>query len=394
MPNAHYTYTQASGNRMIAGSGTFPNTQLTEFQLNTAPIWIITTPNGAVIITDDGKTHQLIHQDATWQMCSSDVPYLSQMPLAVLSDMTIPPIPADISPYTTHPIYTDARIIYISSAGDVILTDLAGVQIAKHAVNALPDARPVVSDDGRLVAVYTHATDQRYVHAIMGDALEAAELLVMDSETGEIITNIALTGESVFEGMSPMWADVNLDGTQDLITTVSDSIGGAQLRVYQSNGAFLANSPSIGRGGRWRHQLAFGIFSADGQPLLAEIRTPHIGGILTFWRYNGSEALVKVTEMSGYTSHVIYSRNLDMAIGGDFDGDGIAEMVLPTQDLTALGGINLNTENEMTIRWSLGLDGELISNLSVMNSPNGLILMAGIQKSDGTYRVRVWSSIQ
>ncbi len=388
MSSAHYTYPQATGNRIISGMGTFPNTQIIDIPLPSAPIWIVATDTAWVVITQDGKTYQVNLNGEITQLGEN---YPPNMPLAVLSDTTIAPIPADISPYT-HPVYTETHTVYITPEGDVVLNDELGELIVKHRRYALPDARPVLRDDGQMVAIYGDRTDQRYVHAIMGDALEAAELMVMDMQTGTIQTLITLTGESVFEGMSPIWADVDGDGAQDLITTVSDSIGGAQLRVYRADGSFLASSPAIGRGGRWRHQLAFGSFSADGVPVLAEVRTPHIGGILTFWRYNGDDQLVKVDELTGYTSHVIHSRNLDMAIAGDFDGDGIPEMVLPTQDRTSLGGMNINDTDTITIRWTSPLDGALISNLSALNTENGLALIAGIQKADSTFAVRMWVS--
>ena len=93
-----------------------------------------------------------------------------------------------------------------------------------------------------------------------------------------------------------------------------------------------------------------------------------------------------VATVSGYTSHVIGSRNLDMGVAADFDGDGIVEVLLPSQDRTHLGAIQ-RVEGGAIIDWQLPLDGVLSTNLSVVQLADGsLLLGAGLQ--DG--RIRIW----
>ncbi|PKB69635.1 MAG: hypothetical protein BZY77_04170 [SAR202 cluster bacterium Io17-Chloro-G5] len=60
---------------------------------------------------------------------------------------------------------------------------------------------------------------------------------------------------------------------------------------------------------------------------MAEVLTPHIGGIAGFCRMDG-DSLNLVTQQDGVTSHPVFSRNLDMALAGDLDGDGQPELVV------------------------------------------------------------------
>ena len=48
-----------------------------------------------------------------------------------------------------------------------------------------------------------------------------------------------------------------------------------------------------------------------------------------------------VVNVPGFRSHKIKSRNLDMAVAGDFHGDGRVELLVPNQTLDEIGGIRL-----------------------------------------------------
>ena len=139
------------------------------------------------------------------------------------------------------------------------------------------------------------------------------------------------------EGISPIWADLNGDGQREIIVTLSDSAQGAQVVVYSESGERLAAGPAVGRGNRWRHQLAVAPFGVNGEPELAEVLTPHIGGIAGFYRLDG-DSLNLVAQHGGVTSHPIGSRNLDMGLAGDLDGDGRVELVVFNQQFTEITG--------------------------------------------------------
>ena len=77
--------------------------------------------------------------------------------------------------------------------------------------------------------------------------------------------------------------------------------------------------PAIGRGNRWRHQIAVAPFGPNGERELVDVLTPHIGGVVEFYRMVGDRIEIVAT-VPGFTSHVIGSRNLDLALAADADG--------------------------------------------------------------------------
>tara|TARA_Y100001001_G_scaffold93946_1_gene91648 strand:- start:1257 stop:1613 length:357 start_codon:yes stop_codon:yes gene_type:complete len=71
-------------------------------------------------------------------------------------------------------------------------------------------------------------------------------------------------------------------------------------------------------------------FGPNGKLVLAEVLTPHIGGIVGFYRMDG-DPLNLVAQQDGVTSHPVFSRNLDMGLAGDLDSDGQPELVVFAQ---------------------------------------------------------------
>jgi hypothetical protein len=86
------------------------------------------------------------------------------------------------------------------------------------------------------------------------------------------------------------------------------------------------------------------------------------------------DQLVNTAELAGFSSHRIGSRNLDMALSGDFDGDGRIELVVPNQaqmELAAIERKNTSAEAE----WSLSIGGGLSTNLAAATLHDGKIVL-------------------
>jgi hypothetical protein len=400
-PATDYTPTShgMDGNRVVSGRGTFPQAQQFDVDAPDALNWIV----GAVvadrpvwIVADEAGTlygvYELEPGAYTLTPALSDTLPAGMPPVMVtdtVGSFLDVAYPLNLSP-ASHAARIQDRTVYINQEGQLVLLDGNNAPLQIIDADAQPDARPVINALGQ-AASYIQATNTRYVHNIMGDELEAAGLLVMDMGFGTISNTVMLPGTAVFEGLSPIWADVDADGQPDLITTVSDFDAGAQLRVYGTDGAIIAQGDPIGRGARWRHQLAWAAFGPAGENLLVEVLTPHIGGIVGWFRYDGAGGLERVARYDGFTSHVINSRNLDMAVAGDFDGDGTPEIVLPSQDRSRVAGLQLDAAYNVVEAWSFPLDGTLTTNLSAVELPDGrLALAVGVQTDDGA-TVRVWA---
>jgi hypothetical protein len=252
-------------------------------------------------------------------------------------------------------------------------------------VQALPDARILQDERGRLL--FLSGPDETYDHGVLGDGIEASSItLVETTPEFRVAKRIAVPQGLVIEGIMPLWYDLDGDGAREIIVTASDQSSGARLLVYSETGRLIAASMAIGQGYRWRHQIAV-VSPAPGEPPeIVSVRTPHIGGVLEFFRLSG-DGLELVATAQGVTSHVIGTRNLDLALSGDFDGDGVVEILLPDDNRHALVAVQ-RSETEAAIDWSLPMAGTLATNLAATTDDQGRIsVAAGLENG----KLWIWS---
>lgn len=150
------------------------------------------------------------------------------------------------------------------------------------------------------MAHYSEPTD-RYDHGILGDALEWGAL-VLTLRNGSIIT-FRLPESRVFEDIEPRLADVDGDGSPEVIVIETDISRGASLAIYDAKGKRTA-TPYIGRSHRWLAPLGAADLDGDGAIELAYIDRPHLAKTLRVWRYQSGK-LNPVAELAGLTNHQI-----------------------------------------------------------------------------------------
>ena len=361
--------------------GYIPDAEPLNIPLGQPPVWVVGVPATtgalwAVILRDGsvqafqvragGTVEEMPIQPERWAVSAPPLLRWSADGLELVT------APADDASPLTHAVpLPNGSLAYIATDGSLAVAD--GEQETRLPVNALPDARLLVDPSGRILLLTEPTT--RYAHAIAGDELEAGQVtMVATRPSPRVVFNIVIPDDRVVEGIAPIWADLNGDGTREIIVTLSDAQNGAQVVVFDEQGHIVASGPAVGQGFRWRHQIAVAAFAPDGALSLAEVLTPHIGGVTGFYRWVGDELVIETT-LDGYTSHVINTRNLDMAAAGDFDGDGRPELLLPTQSRDALGGIRWEAEGAQ-VMWTLPLDGQLTTNVGAMTLLNGRIAVA------------------
>jgi len=154
--------------------------------------------------------------------------------------------------------------------------------------------------------------------------------------------------------------------------------------VFDESGERVASGPAIGRGGCRRHKVSVSPFGPGGEAEIVDVLTPHIGGVVEFYRTEG-EFLPIVAQIPGYTSHVIGTRNLGMALAADFHGDGRLELLLPSQSRTELGAIR-RTSVGAEVTWTLHLGRRVSRNLAASRLRDGS-LTVGIGRDDGILRL-------
>ncbi len=381
-----FTYHQIQGNRFVSGQGSMPEMERVQIPLPQTPLWLVAAPVelGVIWVTvlADGSVQGFRSQGSQIETIPVDPPQLpiDQPPLLQvdsdrISLLTVAdPEASDL----THGLPTEQGTVWISETGDLRL----GSQ--RISTQALPDARIIGAGSDRWLLL-SGTDDQRYRHGVLGDSIEATQLLMISTFPHlRTLWSVDLPAPEVIEGIAPLWADLDGQPGQEVIVTLSDPESGGQIGVFDERGQELIRGPGFGQGNRWRHPIAVAPLGPDGEVELAVVRTPHIGGVAEFYQWpdpsENDSQLAIVARQPGFTSHVIGSRNLDMGVAGDFNGDAQPELVLPSQDLRSLSGIQRTPEGTEVI-WSEVLGTELTTNLAaVQTESDQLQLGIGTQR--------------
>jgi hypothetical protein len=253
--------------------------------------------------------------------------------------------------------------------GSVVLVGPDRYPSVDSFADRLPDTRVVYG--AGLAAALVQPTE-RYGHGVLGDRVEAGAVqVVRDGVPG---SPFGLAAPNVIEAISPMLADVDGDGGPEVVVTESNGDDGAALAVWSLDGEPLARSNAIGRGNRWRNLLAVAPVGPGGEIEVVDVRTPHIGGTVEWFRLDG-DRLVRVATKAGYTSHVNGSRNLDLGIVADGDGDGRLDVIVPTDSRSELGLLT-RTSDGVEIAAQVPLPGRLATNIGAWADPGGHLTIA------------------
>lgn len=209
-------------------------------------------------------------------------------------------------------------------------------------------AETIVSAD------YAAPTD-RYAHGILGDAIEWGELIIttdgadQGAVTQEAVQRtktyaIRLPLDRVFEDVAPRLADLDHDGTPEVIVVETQFSQGAQLAIYDETGK-IAATPHIGRTNRWLAPIGAADLDGDGMVEIAYIDRPHLAKTLRVWRFTGG-ALVPVADLPGLTNHRIGESDIG---GGIRDCGNGPEMITANADWTQVMATTM-TNGQLTTR--------------------------------------------
>lgn len=386
-----YTYGDATGNRVVEGAGRLPGATPIDVPLAGTPLWVVGAPLGAdtgwVVAYDDGRIDAFRLDGASdevkpWPTSPSELPSGAPPAVAVEGErLRLLTALGDRGSALTHPIDTRTGTLAIDRDG-TLLADPGEAS----PLTALPDARIVESADGT-VAVLSTPTE-RYVHGVIGDGLEAANIGVLRPEGGGYEQSGEVLPESggVFEALAPLWFR-SAEGEDELLAVTESAEGvGTRVSVYAPDGELVAAGPFIGTSQKWRHLIAAGPFGPNGETEIAVTRTPHVDPVTEFHRLDRESGEIRISATSeGYPSHTIYSRNLDAARAGDLDGDGVWELLVPDESYAGLVALR-HEERGVEESWRLPIGGTLSTNIGSATDEAGRVAIA-VGTADGVLRI-------
>ena len=360
------TLPSADGNRILSGSVDLTYSYDTTLTLSDTPVWItgyggdqnstwfVLLKNGAVneiTISDLGEARVVDRGRWLGNDAFLNLDYRANEPALLASGF-----------YEANPLgfplslQAENIVAAIRDDGRLIVTKDGRETI--HAPGYLLDSR-VAYDTARLVLLT--APSERYPHGILGDRSEATGFRIVDVRNEPNVAAEFTLDEGVFESLGPILADMDEDGIAEIILTRSDSRFGARLELYSGTDLVAAGMP-VGTAFRWIHAIAVAPTGPDGEIELIAVKTPHIGGILEYYSLIGDKLII-VHERGGVSTHRIGSRNLDMALTGDFNGDGKTEVLVPSQDFSRLLSIR-RTASGSEIDYTQYLESTLSTNIA------------------------------
>lgn len=193
-----------------------------------------------------------------------------------------------------------------------------------------------------LSARYTEPTD-RYAHAILGDAIEWGALeLTLDNGT---VRTFRLPQSHVFEDLAPRLADLDGDGTSEVIVIDSSLTKGARLAIYGPQGLITATD-HIGRSNRWLAPAGIVDLDGDGRIEIAYVDRPHLARILTILTYE-NQSLKPFGKVQGLTNHRIGE---DYISGGVRTCNDQPELVLTNGNWSRLFAVSSSATRKLQAR--------------------------------------------
>ena len=208
---------------------------------------------------------------------------------------------------------------------------------ARHTSDWLPpDALPgshLATSSGRIAKAWFADPVQRIENSAIGRFV-AGSLVVRDTLGREFRLDLAL--DQAFEDVRPRIANLDgpLDGpgTQTLFAVRSSTSLGAALVAVRLEGEGLLHivgeTPAIGRPGGWLNPVGISDFLGEGRKSIAYVTSPDKLGVLQIAGFADGAFKLRLS-VPGVSNHTTGTAITDMAVIGDFEATGGADIAIP-----------------------------------------------------------------
>jgi len=219
----------------------------------------------------------------------------------------------------------------------------------------------------------------RYDHFVHDNSAEAGGLRARMAD-GRIVSMV-LPSNEVFEDSIVRLADLDGDGTEEIVAVLTSLSQGSALAVIGVDGdnlGIIAATPFIGRPHRWLNPAQIADFDGDGRPEIALVQMPHLVKRLELWRLEGS-TLRRVAHIDDVSNHAIGTKQQSLSLARDFNGDGVSELVVPSGGREALRVFSF-VGGGVTELARLALDGAAVGDLTYDGTLSVRLADGGIQR--------------
>ena len=245
--------------------------------------------------------------------------------------------------------------LYLRPAQEECGAAIAATPLVPAAASTrIPDSH-AVRGTRNIAWVWLGSPTSRYPHDALGSAVHAGSLhvLLAQPDGSQRALSLELPPNRVFEDRVPRLADLDGDGRDEIILVESDLRLGSSLVVYglrlgagarQPVLAQLARGPFIGTAQRWLNPVGVADFDGDGRLDIAAVTTPHIGGMLTLYRYQ-PPVLEALAQMPGVSNHRIGTVQQQLSAIVDTPHQRSA-VILPGTGLRTLHAVRLDSAGQ------------------------------------------------
>jgi hypothetical protein len=197
---------------------------------------------------------------------------------------------------------------------------------------------------GDITAAWYSQPTSRYRHGALGDTIEGGALVAQTKDG--LKATFKLPETEVFEDIAPRLADLDGDGISEIVTVLSSFSGGASVTIFGFSGGTLmrkAAIPFLGTPNEWINIAGIERYLGMETPEIAVVVTPHKRGQLGFLKLVRGRLIV-VTAQAGFSNHVFGSSETRLSASADIDGNGAAELALPSLDRKKLTIMSLTRQ--------------------------------------------------
>jgi hypothetical protein len=172
--------------------------------------------------------------------------------------------------------------------------------------------------------------------------------------------------DQVLEVEALRLADLDGDGGDEIVATATRAGAGAVLMAitYRESGFAVAWESQTAPPGVWRDCIAIADLDGDQLPDIASVTAGDEDGRLEIWTRQG-DGYGLAFSLKGFASLIPGTRTTGVAVATDMDGDGIADLVVPSRDRRSLRVVSL-AGGEVAEPYRIALPGEVVTAIGAL----------------------------